>query len=127
MADAYDKTDDDEKPLDPNVVQVQQRLRRLMMISGLTLGFGILAVFMAILYRIFTYQGGGAPVPVVEGAAIPTVTQTALGLAPDARLATTALDGDRLALTFEDGSGSTIVVFDTDRMAVVSRLRVAAE
>ncbi len=57
----------------PAVVRVQARLRRLMLIAGLTLGLGILAVFLAILYRLFTYESGGAPVPVVEGAAIPTV------------------------------------------------------
>lgn len=123
--DPYDKPD--EKPLDPAVLEVQQRIRRLMMISGLTLGLGIFAVFMAILYRIFTYGGAATPVPVVEGAAIPTVTRTALGIAPDARLVSTSLDGGQLALTFEDGAGSTIVVFDTGRMAVVSRLRVAGE
>lgn len=125
MDDPYDKQDD--KPLDPAVLQVQQRIRRLMMISGLTLGLGILAVFMAILYRIFTYGGAATPVPVVEGAAIPTVTRSALGLATDARLVSSSLDGDRVALTFEDDGGSTIIVFDTDRMAVVSRLRVAGE
>jgi hypothetical protein len=123
MDDPYDKQD--EKPLDPAVLQVQQRIRKLMMISGLTLGLGIFAVFMAILYRIFTYGGAATPVPVVEGAAIPTVTQAALGLAPDARLVSTSLDGDRIALTFEDGGGSTIVIFDTGRMTMVSRLRVA--
>ena len=123
MDDPYDK--DDEKPLDPAMIQVQQRIRRLMMISGLTLGLGLLAVFMAILYRIFTYEGAATPVPVVDGAAIPTVTRTALGLPAEARLVSTALDGANLALTFEDGSGATIIVFDTGRMTVVSRLRVA--
>jgi len=125
MDDPYDK--DDEKPLDPAMIQVQQRIRRLMMISGLTLGLGLLAVFIAILYRIFTYQGAATPVPVVEGAAIPTVTRTALGLPADARLVSTALDGERLALTFEEATGATIIVFDTGRMSVVSRLRVAGE
>jgi hypothetical protein len=125
MDDPYDKQDD--KPLDPAVLQVQQRIRRLMLISGLTLGLGILAVFMAVLYRIFTYGGAATPVPVVEGAAIPTVTRSALGLATDARLVSSSLDGDRVALTFADDGGSTIIVFDTDRMAVVSRLRVADE
>jgi len=125
MADPYDEPE--EKPLDPDVVRVQQKLRRLMMISGLTLGLGLLAVFMAILYRIFTYQGASTPVPVVEGAAIPTVTRTALGLPADARLVSTSLDADRMALTFEDGAGSTIVVFDLDRMSVTSRLRLADE
>jgi hypothetical protein len=125
MADPYD--DPDEKPLDPEVARVQQRLRRLMLISGLTLGLGILAVFLAIVYRLVTYEGGGAPVAVVEGAVIPTVNRSALGLPADARLVSTSLDGNRVALSFEDGSGTTIIVFDMDRMAMVSRLRIAGE
>ena len=125
MADPYDEPE--EKPLDPDVIRVQQKLRRLMMISGLTLGLGLLAVFIAILYRIFTYQSAGAPVPVVEGAAIPTVTRAALGLPTDARLVSSSLDAGRIALTFEDGAGSTIIVFDLERMTVASRLRVAGE
>src|SRR5690606_41786542 len=43
--------DDDEKPLDPALIRIQARLRRMMLIAGLTLGLGILAVFGAILYR----------------------------------------------------------------------------
>jgi hypothetical protein len=125
MADPFD--DQDEKPLDPEVARVQQRLRRLMLISGLTLGLGILAVFLAIVYRLVSYEGGGAPVAAVEGAAVPTVTRSAFGLPPEARLVSTSLGGDRLALTFEDGGGSTIIVFDIARMTVVSRLRVAGE
>jgi hypothetical protein len=99
-----------------------------MLISGLTLGLGILFVFLAIVYRLVTYESGSSsPVATVEGAAIPTVTRSALGLPADARLVSTSLDGDRIALTFEDGAGSTIVVFDMDGMTVISRLRVAAE
>ena len=64
---------------------------------------------------------------VVEGAAVPTVNRSALGLPADARLVSTSLDGDRVALSFEDGGGTTIIVFDMDRMAMVSRLRVAGE
>jgi cytoskeletal protein RodZ len=42
----------EEKPLDPAMARVQVRLQRLMLIAGLTLGLGILAVFAAIVYRI---------------------------------------------------------------------------
>jgi steroid delta-isomerase len=46
--------DDDEynKPLDPAVAKVEQRVRRLFLIATLTLGLGIFAVFAAIIYRI---------------------------------------------------------------------------
>lgn len=98
-----------------------------MLISGLTLGLGILAVFLAIVYRLVTWESGGTPVATVEGAAVPTVSPSALGLPADARLVSTSLDGDRVALAYEDSGGSTIVVFDLDRMVVVSRFRVAGD
>ena len=41
--------DDDDRPPDPAALRLQARLRRLMLISGLTLGLGLVAVFGAIL------------------------------------------------------------------------------
>ena len=60
-----DSKDDEEKPLDPAMVRVQARLQRLMLIAGLTLGVGILAVFLAIIYRI-TAADDRAPVVAEE-------------------------------------------------------------
>jgi len=63
-----DKDDEEEKPLDPAMARVQAKLQRLMLIAGLTLGIGILAVFLAIIYRITaaddkTAVAGGEPPP----------------------------------------------------------------
>ena len=55
--------DDDEKPLDPAVQRVEARVRRLILIAGLTLGLGIFAVFAAILYRIATYDATSPAAP----------------------------------------------------------------
>jgi hypothetical protein len=121
-----DQSDDDDKPLDPAIEQVRQRVRRLMLISALTLGLGIVAVFLAIGYRLMTYQPKGPPA-LVAGAAIPTLDRAALGLPAGARLVSTALDGDRLALTFEAPAGTTIVVIDLRSKAMVDRLMIAGE
>jgi steroid delta-isomerase len=48
--------DDNEAPLNPAVAHVERRVRRLILIAGLTLGLGIFAVFAAILYRIAVYE-----------------------------------------------------------------------
>jgi steroid delta-isomerase len=61
--------DEDEKPLDPAVAQVETRVRRLMLIAGLTLGLGIFAVFAAILYRIVTADSTVSPPAVASSAA----------------------------------------------------------
>jgi steroid delta-isomerase len=55
--------DEDDKPLDPAVAQVERRVRRLMLIAGLTLGLGIFAVLAAILYRIATLDATSAESP----------------------------------------------------------------
>ncbi|WP_421724702.1 hypothetical protein [Bauldia sp.] len=124
MADTIDE--DDDKPLDPAAARVQQRLRRLMLISSLTLGIGIFAVFGAIVFRLMTSEAP-APAPLAEDAATPTIALSVLGLSPDARLISSALDGDRLALSYTDDDGITVVIFDTRSMAVIGRLRVDDE
>jgi uncharacterized protein (TIGR02246 family) len=60
---------EDEKPLDPAVAEVERRVRRLMLIAGLTLGLGIFAVFAAILYRIVTPDTTASPAAVLDSGA----------------------------------------------------------
>jgi len=115
---------DDEKPLDPAVLRVQARLRRLMLIAGLTLGLGILAVFAAILYRIATYDATSTAKAIAADAPVPTLSLAAMGLPPEAKLISTAIDGTHLALTYEIAGGTEIVIVDTRSGAVVSRLKV---
>jgi hypothetical protein len=116
---------EDEKPLDPAVLRVQARLRRLMLIAGLTLGLGIIAVFAAILYRIATYDTTGKAI--ASSAALPTLSLSAMGLPATARLVSTALDGNRLALTYAVDEGSETVTIDLRNGAVLGRLRVNAK
>jgi hypothetical protein len=114
---------DDEKPIDPAFLRVQARLRRLMLIGGGTLAIGIAAVFAAILYKIATYDStsGKALAP---DAAVPTLSLSALGLPADARLVSTALDGDRVALTYAVGQGTSTFVVNAATGAVLRRLNV---
>lgn len=44
--------EDAEKPLDPAAQRLQQKMRRLVLISSLTMVLGLAAVFVAIIYRI---------------------------------------------------------------------------
>jgi hypothetical protein len=115
---------DDEKPIDPAFLRVQARLRRLMLIGGGTLAIGIAAVFAAILYKIATYDSTSTRA-MAPDAAVPTLSLSALGLPADARLISTALDGNRLALTYAAGGGTETVVVESPSGAVVGRLRVA--
>jgi hypothetical protein len=116
--------DEDEKPLDPAVERVRRRLSRLMLIAGLTLGLGIFAVFAAILYKIVAAPNRAAspaPPPMSADAALRTIA----GEVPaGARLVSTALDGDRMAFTYETDAGTLVLVVDLRAGAVVNRLHI---
>lgn len=124
MADPFDE--EEEAPLDPAVARVQERMRRMMLIAGATLGIGILAVLVGIVYRISLIDAE-APAPVPIDAAIPTVSLAELGLPPDARIVSSALNGDSLALTYSAGDEVTVIVFHLPTMAVINRLRVTGD
>ena len=115
--------EDDDKPLDPAVQRVETRVRRLILIAALTLGLGIVAVFGAILYRITTLDTTARPL--AADAPVPSLSLAAMGLPADAKLVSTALDGNRVALTYEVGGGdSIVVVLDVRSGAVANRLRI---
>ena len=79
-----------ETPLDPVALRVQARLRRLILISGLTLGIGIFAVLFAIVYRI-------AAIPTAAAPAAGATLRAAVSILPaGARLVGTNGDGNRL-------------------------------
>ena len=116
---------DADKPIDPAFLNVQKKLRRLMFIGGGTLGLGILAVLFAIIYRIATPETTPPPAPTsASGTTNVTVPSAAsLGLPPDAKLVSTALDGNRLAVTYDIGTGAETVVVDTGSGAIITILK----
>lgn len=111
------------------MLRVQAKMRRLMLIAGLTLGVGILAVFVAILYRI---AGSGDKAPSATawrpGDAVPMLAHGDMGLAAGARLVSTASDGRRLILTYEQTGGGTALVFiDLATLKVTGRLDLSGQ
>ncbi len=111
------------------MLRVQAKMRRLMLIAGLTLGLGILVVFVAILYKI-AGTSDKAPLTAAwqQGDAVPTLSRAEMGLAAGARLMSTASDGRHLILTFEQSGGGTSLVFiDIATLKVTGRLDVAGE
>jgi len=114
---------DDEKPLDPAMARVQVKLRRLILISGLTLGAGVLAVFAAIIYRTYTAIPA---VPLAPTVASARLTLTDMGLPADARLVSTAVDGARIVLTYAHSAGNTLIFVDERRLTVLGRLELPA-
>jgi hypothetical protein len=150
MADPEKDTDtEEEKPLDPAVARVHARLQRLMLIAGLTLGLGILAVFLAIIYRITAADDKvpdvAASVPVEEAApgpppALPhaeagslapgtpeAVLAVEASIPADARLIASTVAGGRIVLTYDHFGGTIVIVVDPDTLQVVGRLDLKFE
>ena len=107
---------DDEKPLDPTLLQVQAKLRRLMLIAGGTLFIGLLAVFVAILFRLTAADRRPAAPDAM-------LTKVAEGAIPGgARLVSTAISEGRIALAYEYPGGTALIMVDPESLEIVGRL-----
>jgi hypothetical protein len=114
----------DETPLDPAQLRLQARLRRLVLISGGTLGLGIFAVLIAIVYRVGMIPAAAVPATAVPGA---PVRAAATILPAGARLVGTNVDGNRIVLTYEVNGGTTVITVDPRSLAVTGRLDLKPE
>ena len=109
----------DEKPLDPAILRVQARLRRLMLIAALTLGLGIATVLAAVVYRIT--RSDNSPPATAAGPAISAV------LPAGARLVSSNLSGERIVLTYEHAGGTTVIVVNARTLVATGRLDLKPE
>ena len=91
------------------------RVRRMMLIAGLTTALAIAAILVAIGYRLFTSEGS---------AAIRDVTAE---LPKGARIASTAVAGDQIVLTLDVGGITEIRTFDARTLRPTGRLRFTSE
>lgn len=105
---------EEDEPLDPQIEALRLRLMRLLR-GGLILGFGALAVVVALVYRFAGPADRAAPPPPAPGAAV------AVALPEGARVVGTAVGTDRLALTLELPDGRTVIrVVDTGGRPIVT-------
>lgn len=119
--------EDDEKPLDPAMLRVQKRLRRLMVIGGSTLALGIAAVMFAIVYRFFIQQPSEDAAEATLGATVPMgeVNAESVGLPTGAELLSTNVTGTVMTLAFRDGVDLVTVLVDTTTMRVSGQFRIS--
>ncbi len=108
-------SDDDEKPLPPEQQKIVARVRWLMLISGVATLLGIAVVIGVIGYRFFRSDGSVAQAEV-----------TAM-LPKGARVTATAVTGDRIAVTIEQGGTVEVRTFDLRTLRPTGRLRFATE
>lgn len=117
--------DDDvpEKPLDPAVLRVQDRLRRLMMWSRGIMLFGFAALFAVIFYKFYWVQpmSPANSLSMVPGQ---TLTQT-LPFPDGGKITGARLDGDKLVVTLETAKGATVLIIDAQSLTTLRRLDFA--
>ncbi len=87
-----------------------------MLIGGLTLAIGLLAVLLAIVYRITTAASKALPIGTVE-AKVPA----------GARLRSTNVDNGRIVLTYETAGGTTLILVDAATLKPIGRLDLKPE
>ncbi|MBB5049059.1 hypothetical protein HNR60_003831 [Rhodopseudomonas rhenobacensis] len=99
----------------PEQAALFARVRRLMLIAGLTTALAVAAVLVAIGYRLFRAEGSVA------------VTDTTATLPKGARVVSTAVAGDRLLVTLDIAGAIEIRSFDARTLKPAGRLSFASE
>lgn len=99
----------------PEQAALFARVRRMMLIAGLTTGLAIAAVLVAIGYRLFRSEGS---VNVAEVTAV---------LPKGAKIVSTGVTGDRVVVTLDVGGTTEIRTFDAHTLKPANRLRFVNE
>jgi hypothetical protein len=108
-------TEPDAPEPTPEQAALFARVRRLMLIAGLTTALAVAAVLVAIGYRLFR----------TEGSAV--AADTTATLPKGARIVSTAVAGDRLVVTLDRGGAVEIRTFDARTLKPTGRLSFASE
>ena len=99
----------------PEQAALFARVRRLMLIAGLTTALAVAAVLIAIGYRLFRTSESAV------------ATDTTAVLPKGARILATAVAGDRLVVTLDIGGVTEIRTFDAKTLKPAGRLKFANE
>jgi hypothetical protein len=101
----------------PEQAALIARVRRMMLIAGLTSALAIAVVLIAVGYRL--YRGEGSP-----AASSTDITET---LPKGARIVGAAVAGERLLLTLDIGGATEIRTFDAKTLKPAGKLRFVNE
>ena len=101
----------------PEQAALFARVRRMMLIAGLTSALAVAVVLIAVGYRL--YRGEGSP-----AAASADIIAT---LPKGARIVSTAVAGERLVLTLDIGGMTEIRTFDAKTLKPAGKLKFTDE
>ena len=100
----------------PEQAALFARVRRMMLIAGLTSALAVVVVLIAIGYRL--YRSEGSPVAATD------ITAT---LPKGARIVSTAVAGDRLVMTLNVAGATEIHTFDARTLKPAGRLKFVSD
>jgi hypothetical protein len=101
----------------PEQAALFARVRRMMMIAGLTSALAVCVVLIAVGYRLYRGEGSSA-------AATSDVTAT---LPKGARIVSTGVSGERLLVTLDIGGVTEIRTFDAKTLKPAGKLKFVSE
>jgi len=101
----------------PEQAALFARVRRMMLIAGLTSALAVAVVLIAVGYRL--YRGEGSP-----SSASSDVTAT---LPKGAKIVSTGVAGDRLLVTLDVGGATEIRAFDAKTLKPAGSLKFVSE
>jgi hypothetical protein len=101
----------------PEQAALMARVRRMMLIAGLTSALAVAVVLIAVGYRL--YRGEGSP-----AAASADIIAT---LPKGTRIVSTAVAGERLVLTLDIGGVTEIRTFDARTLKPAGKLKFVSE
>jgi hypothetical protein len=101
----------------PEQAALFARVRRMMLIAGLTTALAICAVLIGVGYRLFKSEGRAPETPSDVTATLPK----------GAKIVSTGVAGDRLVITLDVGGGTEIRTFDAHSLRPAGKLKFANE
>jgi hypothetical protein len=101
----------------PEQAALIARVRRMMLIAGLTSALAVAVVLIAVGYRLYRGDGSPAAAPMDIIATLPK----------GARIVATAVAGERLVLTLDIGGVTEIRTFDARTLKPAGNLRFVSE
>jgi hypothetical protein len=93
------------------------RVRRMMVIAGLTSALAVVVVLIAVGYRLYRSEGSTTAVSTDITATLPK----------GARIVSTGVAGDRLVVTLDIGGATEIRTFDAKTLKPAGTLKFASE
>ena len=101
----------------PEQAALFARVRRMMVIAGLTSALAVCVVLIAVGYRL--YRG--------EGSSTAAATDVTASLPKGARIVSTGTAGERLVVTLDIGGVTEIRTFDAKTLKPAGKLRFVSE